>query len=168
MQMQTPALGCAFPRGLSRRAARLAVTLAAVAALAAFDVQAVVAINAPWIGMTTSTRSARVYMEVQSSEASALVAVRTDAAKRTALRSSDPRAVPLAALPLPAGVAVMLAPGKSSIELIELSGALKLGQRIPLLLVLRDSASGKEREIPINAEVRRRSAIDDELRHHKH
>jgi VCBS repeat-containing protein len=48
-----------------------------------------------------------------------------------------------------------------------LTRALKLGDRVPLMLTI-ESGDGSRQEIPIDAEVRRHSPIDDHLHGHAH
>jgi periplasmic copper chaperone A len=69
---------------------------------------------------------------------------------------------------LPANAAVQLAPGACRIALTRLTRPLKIGDHVPVSLVIQ-SAGGKRQELLINAEVRRRSTYDDEMTHpHKH
>jgi VCBS repeat-containing protein len=63
---------------------------------------------------------------------------------------------------------MQLAPGEYRIALTRLTRPLKIGDHVPVSLTI-ESADGKRQELLINAEVRRRSAYDDEMTHpHKH
>ena len=63
-------------------------------------------------------------------------------------------------IPLPAGVTVLLAPGAYRFALAKLSRPLKLGDRVPFVLIV-EAPDGSRQEISVNAEVRRRSPTDD-------
>ena len=68
---------------------------------------------------------------------------------------------------LPPGKLIALAPGAVRITLRRLTRTLKLGDRVSLVLaVVYDD--GSRQSIPVNAEVRLHSPIDDELRAHHH
>jgi len=68
---------------------------------------------------------------------------------------------------LPAGETVLLAPGAQRFAIAKLGKPLKLGDRVPLLLVV-EGIDGGTQEIPVNAEVRRRSPTDEHRVPHKH
>lgn len=169
----TPA-GDATPCSLPERvntAARAAIQrcLPAVvlAMLLAGSAAATVAINAPWVRVADDARSAHAYMEIEASEAATLVAAASPIARRVAIRRPIGQGKTAADVPLPPGSAVLLAPGRASLELIALVRPLRRGERIALTLTFRAS-DGTEREIPIAAEVRRRSPIDDHRAGHAH
>ena len=67
----------------------------------------------------------------------------------------------------PAGVTVLLAPGAYRFALAKLSRPLKLGDRVPLVLIV-EAPDGSRQDIPVNAEVRRRSPTDDHKLPHRH
>ena len=165
---RTPkAMDAAASAGRRRRDWGRAMACALVLALAPMDARAVVAINGPWVRVTAGAASAEAYMEIESSANAALVEVRSDAARKVALRPPGKRIATIAAVPLPAGTPVMLAPDGFRVGLLQLSRALKPGDRVPLILTIRDD-DGTVREIPIHAEVRRHSAIDDHRHPHLH
>jgi copper(I)-binding protein len=141
------------------------VAAALLAWLAGEAAAATVAINSPWVRVATDGRTAEVYMEILSSETALIVGASTPAARRVAIRRPEGSATSAGTLPLPAGGAVSLAPGRARIELSGLLRPLSRGERIALTLTIR-AADGSEREIPIVAEVRRRSAIDDHRQPH--
>ena len=157
--------GAAVLAGRPRRGWGPALACAAVFALAPLDARAVVTINGPWVRVAADAVSAEAYMEIESSTRATLVEVRSDAAGKVTLRSPGKRIAAIAEVPLPAGIPVMLAPNGMRVGLQQLTRALKLGDRVPLILTIRD-ADGTVREIPISAEVRRHSAIDDHRRPH--
>ena len=68
---------------------------------------------------------------------------------------------------LPAGETVLLAPGKARLAIVKLKKPLKLGDRVNFVLTV-EAADGKTREIPVNAEVRRRSPTDDHVGKREH
>jgi len=152
-----------------RRPRRTHRILACALALAVvpLDASATIAVNAPWVRIIAGTTSAEAYMELQSSTDAALVAVHTDAARKVTIRPPDTRPAPIAELPLPAGTPVGLVPGGVRLTLGQLTRKLKQGDRIPLTLVIR-TGEGSRQEIPITAEVRRRSPLEDERRAHTH
>ena len=106
-------------------------------------------------------------MELASSEDVTLVDVRCALAARVALVSPRQRNSPPFALALPVQTNVALAPGATRIALLQLAQPLKLGQRVPLTLVLRH-ADGSVQDIDVDAEVRRRSPRADHDATHKH
>ena len=61
----------------------------------------------------------------------------------------------------------MLVPGSYHIRLVGLARALKLGDRVPLVLII-ERADGKREDVDAEAEVRRRSTVDDHLYGHHH
>ena len=65
----------------------------------------------PWVRVAPDGRSAEAYMQLRSSEGGAIVGVRSEMTASVALR--PPGATPAAVneIALPAGVAVLLAPG---------------------------------------------------------
>jgi periplasmic copper chaperone A len=68
---------------------------------------------------------------------------------------------------LPAQAIVPLAPGKAHVALVRLKRTVKLGERVALTLTI-EGADGVRQDIPVLAEVRMRSPIDDEMRAHHH
>jgi copper(I)-binding protein len=127
----------------------------------------VLAINLPWVRVIGNATSAEVYMELRSGDRATLVAVRSDAAATITIRRPGKGTATITNLPLPAGVSVLLAPGGYRLALTRLAYPLKLGDRVPLTLTI-EAGDGSRQEISIDAEVRRRSAIDDHLRPHSH
>jgi len=124
-------------------------------------------VTEPWVRLAPDGRSAEGYMELRSSEGATLVAVRTDAASRVAMHPPGPARAPVAAIALPARTSVMLAPNGPRIALQRLARTLRLGDRVAFVLTI-EAADGTRQEIPVNAEVRRRSPTDDHKRAHAH
>jgi len=107
-------------------------------------------------------------MNLTSTDGATLVAVRTDEAAGVALRGPGKGARTLDLIPLPAKTLVALAPGKDRIVLIRLARTVKLGEHVALTLTIQGN-DGVRQDIPVAAEVRTRSPLDDELRaHHSH
>ena len=124
---------------------------------------ATLVVNQPWVRYSVSAHSADVYMDITSSDSAVVVAVSSAAAASAAL--TGPRGVKTIALP--AGMMVRLAHGGPRIVLRRLAHPLRLGDYIALSLTVEDSA-GVRMEIPVRAEVRRHSPLDDERREHHH
>jgi copper(I)-binding protein len=147
------------------RAARgaCALILGLACALAPPAQGEVLTVNAPWVRAATGTRSAEAYMEIRSSDDATLIGATSANAVRVTLRSPSPNSQRIDALALPAGTAVQLAPGGYRLLLERANrDPLKLGDHIPLTLIVRDR-DGAPQAISITAEVRRRSVIDDHL-----
>ncbi len=132
----------------------------AAVALLPMCAHAVFAINDPWVKAAPGARVAEAYMELRSSEDIVLVGVRSAAVAGIAIRAPGSKGPVLAELPLPAGETLLLAPNRYRLVLNGLARPLQRGDRVPLVLTLR-GADGTEREIPITAEVRKRSSRDD-------
>ena len=134
-------------------------------ALSSLPAHALFIVNQPWLRPAQAGQSAELYMNLTSSDGATLVAIRSDDAGKVVLRGPDkiPRA--LDTLLLPAKTLVVLAPGKDHFALIKLNRPARLGERLSLVLTIQ-SANGTRQEIPVLAEVRIRSAIEEEMRGH--
>jgi copper(I)-binding protein len=143
--------------------------LLAVAALALVSAQAraVFVVAEPWLRPAPAAQATEAYMRLMSSDGATLIGVRSPIAGSVALLGTGGKRTSPMALPLPAGDTVVLAPGKFRIQLGKLSRTLRVGDRVPLTLVVRE-VTGAPLEIDIDAEVRLRSATDDHLRPHTH
>lgn len=106
-------------------------------------------------------------MELMSSGGATLVEVRSPLAVKVRLVTGKARQEAPFALALPARDTVKLAPAGTRLVLERLARPLKLRDRVPLTLVLRN-ADGSTQEIAVDAEVRRRSPSDDHRKPHKH
>jgi copper(I)-binding protein len=151
-----------------RRALRsMTVATGIAGALVPLAAEAIYIVNQPWVLPAAKARASEAFMEITSSDGVTLIGARSDAAGSVAIVSPRGNARPVDRLPLPAGKAVLLAPNAYRLRLFPLKRALKLGDRVPLTLTI-EAPDGSRQEIPVNAEVRRRSPIDDERRAHHH
>jgi copper(I)-binding protein len=128
---------------------------------------AVFVVNFPWVRPAEKGAATEVFMEVTSIEGAALVGARSDVAVSAVLVGPGARAKPVERLMLPAGAPVILAPGSYRVRLSALERKLKLGDFVPLALII-EASDGSRQEIRVNAEVRRRSTVDDHLQGHRH
>lgn len=113
---------------------------------------------------------AELYLTVTSTDPGEIVAINTFAARTTTLLVPGSGHKAARAIPLAAGTALDLAPGQFRVALAGLVRPLKSGERVPVTLIIR-SADGQRHELVITAEVRQRSAAEDEApaRHqHRH
>jgi copper(I)-binding protein len=137
---------------------------AAGLALGSAHAHAVFVVSEAWIRPARETQSTEGFAELTSSDGATLVGVRSKLAASVALRGSP---APPMALPLPAGTTVILAPGKVRLALARLTRTLRLGDRVPLTLIVRDDA-GVTQEIDVDAEVRLHSPTYDHRPPHTH
>ena len=157
----------ALPLGHGRNF-HVAVCCGAVLALLAPDASALFVVNQPWVRPAKLEQSTEVYMNLTSTDGATLVAVHTSDAEEIVIRAPGKTARAVATLPLPAGMLVALAPGKSRLAMIKLKRSVNLGDRLLLTLTI-EGADGSRQEIPVNAEARMRSPLDDERHaHHTH
>jgi copper(I)-binding protein len=143
-------------------AAGVAIALALASAVA----HAILSINEPWVRAAADGRSAEVFMKLKSSDAATLIGVDSFAARTVAIRAPGSRR-PLPELALPANVVVNMKPDDVRLGLNGLVRRLKLGEHVPVTLIVR-STDGTQQKLYINAEVRRHSPTDDELNPHAH
>jgi periplasmic copper chaperone A len=145
-----------------RRLLASVVAIAAAIMCGAACAYGVFTVNQPWVRPGSTTTEA--YMVLASSEGATLVAARSSLAAKAVLRGSHP-ARSLALIPLPAGKTVSLRRDGERIVLLGLKHELKLGDRVPLTLVLETAAGAQE--VAVDAEVRNESPVDAELRVHR-
>ncbi len=150
-----------------RVAPRVAWVLGLVAALLPAVSVAVLIVSEPWVRPAAHLAATEAYLVITSTEGATLIGARSDAAADVRIYAAGKRAVRIDRLPLPASQAIKLAPDGLRLGLSGLSRPLKLGDRVALALTI-ESAEGVRQEIPVNAEVRVRSPIDDERRAHRH
>jgi copper(I)-binding protein len=129
--------------------------------------QAVFVVTEPWIRPAQQAHSTEAYMELMSSDGATLIGARTPVAASVALKGVHGATGAPIALPLPATATVMLAPGKIRLALGKITRTLRIGDRVPLTLVIRD-VSGGTQQIEVDAEVRLHSPTEDHLRPHSH
>lgn len=135
--------------------------------LIAPDAGAIFIVNEPWVRMSADARSAEIYMRLTSTEGATLISVTSSAASKVALRAPGTAKRTVGELPLPANTLINLRAHDYRITLNGLKRRIKLGEHVPLTLTIR-SADGSLQEVPINAEVRKRSPTDDESHAHGH
>lgn len=123
-------------------------------------------VGQPWVAPSVGRSTTEAYMDLTSSAGVALIAARSDAADRVALRAPGTRNAG-GQLTLPQNVMIRLAPRRHRLLLIGLARPLKLGDRVALTLTIRD-ATGARQDIPVDAEVRLRAPLEDERRAHRH
>ncbi|SRR5260370_15873312 len=146
---------------------RVAAACALSLGLSAQHASALFVVNQPWVRPAQSTQVTEAYMNLTSTEGATLVGAVSAAAGSVAIRAPGKPAGDLARLPLPAQSLVALGPGGYHLVLRRLMGTLKVGDRVQITLTI-ENADGSRQDIGVNAEVRLRSPIDDEMRAHKH
>lgn len=144
---------------LAKACAAVSLTLLAAVAWAI----GVVTMNQPWVKPVAAKGSTRAFMVLGSSKDASLVGVRSPLADVVIMRGN----ARVDAIAVPAGRTVEMSERGPHLALHRVARALKLGERVPLTLTLRD-ADGRTREIELSAEVRNRSPVDDERLGHGH
>jgi len=140
-------------------AALLCAPLASAQTSAASAANAQVAIDAPWVRATVPRQPATgAFMRLTAARDLRLVGARSPAAEQVevhemAMQGQMMRMRQVAALDLPKGRAVALAPGGYHLMLIGLQRPLRAGEKVALTLLLED-ADGKRSEQQVQAEVR--------------
>lgn len=133
----------------------------------AADAHAIFIVNQPWVRPAAQGQSTEGYMDLTSTEGAALVGARSDLAAAVSIRAPGKSAGDVGRLRLPVNAMIRLAPGGYRVVLSRLARPIKLGERVMLTLTI-EAADGTRRDIPVNAEVRLRSPIEDERRAHGH
>src|SRR5437868_4466623 len=137
--------------------------LAAGLALAIFAAAAwcigVVSVTDPWLKPAPIKGTTRAYFVLGSSTAATLVTVRSPIAE-VVLMQGIRRVDGIALEP---GRPLAMTQAGPHLALRGVARALKLGDRVPLTLTLRD-ADGRTQDVEVSAEVRNRSAYEDERR----
>jgi len=141
----------------------MALALLAPAALAA----GVFVVNYPWARPAAKGANTEAFMELTSVDGGTLVGARSEVAGKTYLVGPGNGSPPVERLSLAAGAPVMLVPGSYHVRLAGLTRALKLGDRLLLVLII-EAADGKRQEVGADVEVRRRSTVDEHLDGHHH
>jgi VCBS repeat-containing protein len=124
-------------------------------------------VNQPWVRPAQAGQATEAYMDLTSTAGATLVGATSAAAATAVIRAPDQQRGGPPSVALPAGTLVALAPGKYRITLRHLARTLKVGDRVALTLTIQ-AADGSHEDIPVDAEVRLHSPIDDELHAHKH
>jgi periplasmic copper chaperone A len=138
-----------------------------LALLPAIAAAMMLVVSFPWVRPAGKGAATEVFMEITSIEGAALVGARSDIATHAALVGPGVKGKPAARLALPPGAPVILAPGSYRVRLSTLDRKLELGDTVPLTLIF-EAADGSRQEIPVKAEVRDRSVVDDHLGAHHH
>ncbi|KWS05245.1 Copper metallochaperone [Lysobacter capsici AZ78] len=118
-----------------------------------------VAVDAPWVRATVPQQTATgAFMRLTASRDLRLIGARSDIAQNTevhemAMQGQMMRMREVAAVPLPRGQAVALAPGGYHVMLIGLKRPLSAGEQVTLTLIFED-AGGKRSEQTVQAPVR--------------
>ena len=152
-----------YSRNGWRRTLACALTLALLPAHA----ESLFIVTEPWVRLAANARSAEAYMELRSTDGATLVGVRSEVTANIVMQLPGTTRAVAAAIALPANTLVKLAPGAYRLTLAVLEARLKLGDRVGLVLTI-EALDGSRQEIPVSAEVRRRSPTDDHLHPHKH
>jgi copper(I)-binding protein len=145
----------------------LAPALGFALALAAQQANALFIVNLPWARPAQRGQTTEAYMDLTSTDGATLVGVTSDAAAAVAIRAPGKISTKVIGVPLPAKTVVALVPGGYRLALNGLMRPLKLGDRVKLTLTV-EAADGSRQDIGVDAEVRLRSALDDERRAHQH
>ena len=133
-----------------------------IAAAAPARAMGVVAVNQPWVRPAGAGAPAIASLVIESSEAVVLEDVRSS--RGAVVLREGPRNV--RAIDVPAGHPRALQASGAHL-VVRSPQPLRLGERVPLTLVLRDAA-GARREMTVSAEVRLHSPQDDERHPHAH
>ncbi len=141
--------------------------MAGMLLLASAAAQAVLIVNAPWVRPASDRTATDAYMRITSTEGAVLKEAKSPLATSVVIRTGRNAGRTLPQLALPAGVPVLLAPGEVRLVLRGLAHPFAIGERVPIVLTI-EGAEGSRQEIPVDAEVRLRSPIDDEKRAHQH
>jgi hypothetical protein len=149
------------PGSRSRR--HLALVVGFALAVCAADANAIFIVNQPWVRPGPRGGTTEAYMDLTSTEGATLVAVRSEIAA-VAIRTKNGSGA-IDRLPLTANAMMRLAPGRTRLSLSKLARALVRGEHVALTLTV-ESADGSRQDIPVTAEVRLRSPLDDERRAH--
>ena len=131
----------------------------AFAALASLGARGEVTAREAWVrGTVPAQKSTGAFMTLTSSEDAKLVGVATPAAKRIEIHTSSMQSgvvqmQALEAIDLPAGKPVQLRPGGHHLMLLGLTGALREGERVPLVLTI-EGRERKRTQVEVKAVVR--------------
>ena len=122
-----------------------------------------VMVDAAWVRPTVPGQSvAGAYFKIRSAKTAYLVAMSSPAAKavelhRMSLDDNVMKMRPVARLELPASSTVELKPGGYHLMLIDIKHPLVAGERVPLKLIIEDSA-GRRQTVDVTARVGEASA----------
>lgn len=133
-------------------------------------VSAQTVVDDAWVRATVAGQpSTGAFMHITASSDRKLVEVQSPAAKTVQIHESkmenDVMSMqPVASVPLPAGKSVAIVPEGYHVMLIDLVGQIKVGDQVPLTLIVEDSKGVKE-SIEVKAQAR---ALNSMPMHHDH
>lgn len=133
-------------------------------------VSAQTVVDDAWVRATVAGQpSTGAFMHITASSDSKLVEVQSPVAKTVQIHESkmenDVMSMqPVASVPLPAGKSVAIVPEGYHVMLIDLVGQIKVGDQVPLTLIVEDSKGVKE-SIEVKAQAR---ALNSMPMHHDH
>src|SRR5262245_9978943 len=153
----------AILRRCEQSLAALALALFAPAALAA----GVFVVNYPWARPAAKGAATEVFMELTAVDGGTLVGARSEIAGKASLVGPGKGGATVARLALAAGASGVLVPSSVRVRRSGLTRTLNLGDRVPLVLIV-EAPDGNRVEVVADAEVLRRSTVDDHLSGHHH
>ena len=121
---------------------------------------ATLVVNLPWLRVSPDATHAEIFMRIRSSGAATLTSVTTFAAKSAIIVAPTGKKSP-EGIALPAGIDTELTDKGYRVVLSGITRTFKQGERVPITLVFT-AADGTRQEVLITAEVRKRSALEDE------
>ncbi|WP_339474645.1 copper chaperone PCu(A)C [Pseudomonas sp. RL_5y_Pfl2_69] len=134
------------------------------------QVNAQTVVDDAWVRATVAGQpSTGAFMHITASSDSKLVEVQSPVAKTVQIHESkmenDVMSMqPFASVALPAGKSVAIVPEGYHVMLIDLVGQIKVGDQVPLTLIVEDSKGVKE-SIEVKAQAR---ALNSMPMHHDH
>ena len=134
------------------------------------QVNAQTVVDDAWVRATVAGQpSTGAFMHITASSDSKLVEVQSPVAKTVQIHESkmenDVMSMqPVASVALPAGKSVAIVPAGYHVMLIDLVGQIKVGDQVPLTLIVEDSKGVKE-SIEVKAQAR---ALNSMPMHHDH
>jgi copper(I)-binding protein len=134
------------------------------------QVNAQTVVDDAWVRATVAGQpSTGAFMHITASSDSKLVEVQSPVAKTVQIHESkmenDVMSMqPVASVALPAGKSVAIVPEGYHVMLIDLVGQIKVGDQVPLTLIVEDS-KGVKKSIEVKAQAR---ALNSMPMHHDH
>ncbi|MBV6821996.1 copper chaperone PCu(A)C [Pseudomonas sp. PD9R] len=131
----------------------------------AWQVSAQTQVNDAWVRATVAGQpSSGAFMTLQADTDSKLLSVQSPVAKtvqihQMTMKDDVMRMGEVESVPLPAGKPVSFDPNGYHIMLMDLSGQIKEGSKVPLILVV-ENAKGEKETIKVEAEARALDAMD--------
>ena len=122
------------------------LAFATLTILAANDAAAIFVAREAWLRPAARAGSTEAYVEITSTEGATLVGARSTAATSVEIRAPGKSLAAIREIALPPGKTLLLAPNAYRFVLRGLSRPLQLGDRIPLILIVK-AGDGSEREM---------------------